>query len=118
MDVNIKVKIDKDLLNMGKNLHKGTIKGLELCGDLTENEIRKTAVYTDRIGLLRRSTKRQKVNEKEMSVDVMDTTEEGYGIFLNDGTRHIKARHHMDIGLDKASKRFENIIGNAIKKEI
>jgi hypothetical protein len=117
LDINIKVKIDKDILNMDKNLHKGTIKGLEKCGDLTENEIKKTKSFIDRTGMLRRSIKRQKVDEKTMSVDIEAGME--YGLPLNEGTRRgISPRKFMEEGLDKASKSFENIIGKAIIKEI
>jgi hypothetical protein len=108
------IKIDKDLLNLSPNMRKGLVNFLEIAGDVTQNQIKKTKKFKDRTGNLRVSILRQKVNERGLFVLVQAGML--YGVYLNDGTKWIQARKFMEEGLEKASGVFERIMVRSLDK--
>lgn len=117
------IKIDKDLLNLSPNMRRGLVKGLEISGDVTQTEIKKTRKFKDRTSRLRTSILRQPVDTRSLFVLVVATVGQvgnkknpAYGNFLNDGTKYIKAMRFMEDGLDKASNKFERIFKIALDK--
>jgi hypothetical protein len=93
---------------MPESYRKALTLALIICGDLTENKIKETRSFTDRTGHLRSSIKRARVNVREMFVQVFAGME--YGVYVNDGTRYIRARMFMEEGLKKASVKFDQIV--------
>lgn len=112
-DVNkISIKIDPTLLKAGKILRGNVVKLLRQSGDLVQNQIRKTTEFKDRTGFLRGHILRDKVDEKNLSVTVTaHVADPPYGMFLNEGTRHIKAMRFMETGLENSSRGIDRIFG-------
>jgi HK97 gp10 family phage protein len=116
MDVSLTIKVDKNLLKMGAKTKRGILKALPVAALEVQKNAKKDAKFVDRSGLLRKSIAADKVNKRDLSVKVI--VGEDYGVFINDGTRYIKAFRFMEKALDKAAKKIETLFKNIIGREI
>jgi hypothetical protein len=120
------IKIDKNLLNMPKNMKKAVIATLEVGGESIQAETVKLPAsksFVDRTGNLRASVKKDRVDKRKLNVKV--TSHADYSSYVNDGTYDKKAggkgiapREFMDQGLENATGggKIENILVKQLAK--
>lgn len=116
MAKDIDIKIDKALLNLDKLAKKGIISALKEAGDRVQREIKRTRLFRDRTGNLRVSIVSRPVDEKALLVMIVAGME--YGLYLNDGTRYIRARHFMEEGKNKILPQLEALFVKHLNRAI
>jgi hypothetical protein len=114
---NVSIKIDKSLFKMDKSVSTGIDKGLQEIGVLVAKGARTTKKFKDRTPALRLSIQPDKYDKKNKTQTV--TAGQDYGLFLNDGTRYIKAMHFMENeGLGSVEPKMETIVRDAIGRQV
>ena len=115
----IKVSIDPSLLKLSKRNTEGIELGLKVCAAHTQTNIKQlppNESFIDRTAHLRTSIKMGNLNKEALKIDV--TAHAEYGIFVNDGTKYIRARRFMERGLDKSSREFPVIMNEQINRSL
>jgi hypothetical protein len=123
MAKNISVKFSKGLLNIRKRTKKGIQKGVLIAADIIAKEMRKTRLFQDRTGILRKSLLPvgKLTGEFETRVQSLDPTFRAnkdnpgginYSGFVDDKVGYTQET------LDKTQDVAEKAINEAIRREL